>query len=645
MNQIGFTVMKKKAEKEIRPLPSDWVVRFDSDEAITMDDAKRHIGIFGSTGTGKTTTCVYPIVMRHIEAGNACLLIDIKGAMRGKIRAMAKAAGREEDYIEVGTSPSSVHLNIIEGMPASCLNRFLTGLVERSFRGRSNNMDFHQKSIRIATDCFVMLKWLAEKDTAFAPTLPLILEMFVNAQMATRLFESFAKLPDLTDERKQFVAAVNANRFHVLNQTEDILRKAGSSHFEQCNFYTQSINAILRDFLDAPGIIEKFCVPGAPGLDMEKIFDENRICVINFQPMTGRSGAMIGRELLSSAYEAIFQRGVGGRDKLICIDEFQEVADLSDARFSDTSFVGLAREFNCSFVCATQSANALLAVGCSEPAVTAFISNLNTKIFFHTADPVTRLIAQTSAPDLELVDLPPRKAFACWFDGEYRKGIVTMNKMHETTREIVPAKDDELVHPTLSHLVDRMKQEKTETAAATPKSVWLDNLAQHREKLKEEAENARISRSHLQDAFPGLFIERARVSVPVGHMSYVKKVLAYFYDLGLDIRLDVLQIQQTGRVIALSRNSVRDEIVFLNELLQVTERLCVRCGEILPDEWPREPGDEEMISVYSQLDGLHACPDCVRECLPDLRTRIRLSQNQEENEQEEHEEQEDYMCF
>lgn len=589
MRKIGY-LRSNEEETGGRLLPPDWIIRFDSGETIGVEDAKRHIGIFGSTGTGKTASCVYPIIHRHIELGHPVVMIDIKGVMRAKIRGMARAAGREADYIEFGTSPSSTPLNIISGLEPGGFNAFLMGMLEQAIKGRTGNQDFHFKAVRMATDCYQLLCWLAERDTRYAPTFSLISEMFAEPAMAAEMFSSFTKQADLTEEQRQFVATVKGRLFHVLNQTSEIQKRASSTHSEQCAYYTQMIDATLREMLDSPGIREKFCDPDADGVDFFSIFLGRKICVINFRPETGPIGARLARHLLASAYATIYRMGPGLGTKLICVDEFHEVADLSGNRYSDSNFIALAREFDTSFVCATQSANALRAAGHDDAAVSAFISNLNTKLFFHTEDPFTREIAAAHDPDTDLAALPPHEAFAAWYDGEYRKGIRQLDQMYNYTRGIEP------VQFKLKANLDKAVKEDTSPAV-------------------ERQASPRLCCSPLFRKFRNLFTEEPSIHVPVGYFPYVERVLAFFSDLQLGLRLKSLRMTAAGNIWAESEGKP-SELEMLNEWLKPTMYLCVRCGEPLPVR-VRQRKDGSL-SIKKTIRTEMLCSACADRYLPDI---------------------------
>lgn len=221
--------------------------------------------------------------------------------MRAKVHGLAKAAGREKDVIEYGTSPSAQPVNIVGGMSAARFQESMTYMMDRAIQGKTNNYDFLYKSIQIATDAFQMLVRLAERDRRHVPTLALISELFADVRKASGLFAAFSKLPDLTEEQREFVKAVEGNRFHILNQTQEVLRYAGTTHHEQCSYYRQTIDTSLLEFLNAPGIKEKFCDQGGEPVSMGEIFDRKQIGIINFMPETGPVGARLARDLLEKA--------------------------------------------------------------------------------------------------------------------------------------------------------------------------------------------------------------------------------------------------------------------------------------------------------------------------------------------------------
>jgi len=67
------------------------------------------VAIFGAVGTGKTSACMYPFAEqllswqakdRHRRA--AALVLEVKGDFCHQVREILAAAGREEDYVEIG---------------------------------------------------------------------------------------------------------------------------------------------------------------------------------------------------------------------------------------------------------------------------------------------------------------------------------------------------------------------------------------------------------------------------------------------------------------------------------------------------------------------------------------------------------------
>lgn len=378
MPVMGFCAENRPAEK-IGPLPpEEALIRFDSGRAISFADAMRHTGVFGSNGTGKTVQVVVPAMESAIRSGSMTLIIDPKGTLAGYARAIAKACGRAGDIVEFGTTPSAMPINILERMTPAQFFNFLMGLLYTFMDGgKSGNMDFHASAASNTRDVFMMLDMIAKqagkRGRKYGVTLPLILDLMNDVRRATEIFEKFLQTVELTDEIRSFAQRVQNSAFHPLNQKQD---DPDSDHQHQLSFNTQAAIQAIAGFLEENGIIEKFCRPGAPGLDISVL--EGKIIILSFGAGAAGAAARICRMVCEAFYVWVYKQGVGGSRKFVIVDEFQEICDLSTRRLSDTMFIALAREFNCGYLLATQSYSAL-AARYGAAGLEALTANLNNK--------------------------------------------------------------------------------------------------------------------------------------------------------------------------------------------------------------------------------------------------------------------------
>lgn len=396
MSTIGFCGSFQKPTLPA-PAPETLLLQFDSGAGITFQDSVYHLLTLGTTGSGKTQSAMLPALKRHIERGNSGIVIDVKGNLRSAVRTIANGYGRGDAVVEFGTAPTATPVNLLATMTPADFYNFCITLLKANCDGQSSNFDFHAKGAGMAKDCFRLLRWLAERQPEFAPSLPLILEMFSNHIQATTLFEYFAGgLAEPTQEQSDFISHIKCSNFHVLNQTAE--KQSDLTQSQQVSYNTTMLINALKEFLDVPRIAEKFCASGAGGIDMGSLLREGKIICLRLDPQAGQVGVNIGRQLLNAYYESVYMRGteaVKGRatQDFVFIDEFQDVADLSPGRFSDANFLAQAREFGVAFMAATQSISALINRGVFSTAAEAFVSNCNNKVFFFSDDLLTQAVA------------------------------------------------------------------------------------------------------------------------------------------------------------------------------------------------------------------------------------------------------------
>ena len=116
MGRMGFLSEPAGDKKKLwESDPQECLLRFDSGNHITFEDARHHMLVMGTTGSGKTASVVLPALFRLIEAGHRGIIVDIKGNLRDQARAFARQCGREADLVEFGSASSATPLNLLSG--------------------------------------------------------------------------------------------------------------------------------------------------------------------------------------------------------------------------------------------------------------------------------------------------------------------------------------------------------------------------------------------------------------------------------------------------------------------------------------------------------------------------------------------------
>lgn len=634
---IGFCAdVRKKEETKVTEIHKDAFLQFDSGRHVSFNDANLHTLVLGTTGSGKTRSVLLPALKRHIEAGNAGLIEDIKGNFSDYVRAMAVACGRENDIVEFGIGSAASPINLLETMEPDGAYNFFFGLIEKQIGGRSGNMDFHSRGATQGADIFRMLRDLArwQRRTSNArtvsPCLPLILDCFSDPAAASRLFTQYvAKVADRNDEEtRKYIARVQNSRFHVLNQAG---KERGSTinQQEQIAYATNQIISAIRGFLDERGIQEKFCGNCAPALYMDKLIRDGKIIILRFGTAAGRAAAYISRVITNAFYETIFDIGLANpAPRFVCIDEFQEVADLSSGKNSDFNFVSLAREFGCGFMAATQSLSALAAKSSAE-CMEGFVSNCNQKIMLFSDDTLTRELARRYDPNVDLLQLKPDEAFAVTYDVETRKhawGLDELSLSYASCADVIPvrgkpvkAKFPEISIERIMDILEKAQKEPaqkegkkeepamdgrvTEMAnrgmragaqhGSAPHDIdeecmveeWMAAVMNGDEEDEDDGDKPGVPDQMEHDRpedlkvdYPLLFTNDADIFIPRGWRPYVKRVLDMYSRLEAPDRIKSLNMEQDHMTARgeLCRNS--PGIPFLNDLLQYTRNFCILCG-------------------------------------------------------------------
>ena len=612
-----------RVDKPLPPVPdpTNLLLQFDSGSGITFQDSVYHMLTLGTTGSGKTQSAMLPALKRHIEPGNSGIVIDVKGNLRSTVRAIATRCGRGEAVVEFGTSPTATPVNLLTTMTPADFYNFCITLLKANCDSQSSNFDFHAKGAGIAKDCFAMLRWLAEKRPEFAPTLPLILEMFGNHLQATALFERFVDgLSAPTQEQTDFISHIKNYNFHILNQTQE--KQSDLTQCQQVNYNTAMIINAFKEFLDVPGITKKFCAHGAGGIDMSTLLGEGKIICLRLDPQSGQVGVNIGRQLLNSYYEAIYTRGtetIKGRSTqdFVFIDEFQDVADLSPGRFSDANFLAQAREFGVAFLAAPQSISARINRGVFSTAAEAFVSNCNHKIFFFSEDIITQAVASRYST-VDLISLKPGHAFAVRYDSacrEHRWGMETLNGAFRSVMELgvteAPAvtPTEAPAAPTLGQLVSLASQNTSGGGVQVRRDAgqprWGNRmLSEERGSGFERKIDENESRAKFMVLFPDLFTENANVRVAPGWQKAAEKALRGFQALDSGIKIDFLTMGQNGGLEAACAGRRLAEVKMLNRMLEKTRGLCVYCGAALEKkkEVQEDPVRRSRRRVYQNLE-------------------------------------------
>jgi len=412
------------------------LLQFDSGQKISFEEGKLHTSIIGATGMGKSLGVIFPMLFNLIAGGFAGLIIDIKGNMTSRIRALCSYLKRENDVVELGVGPEATPINFLAGLDDAKVYDFFYKLTLRDI-GPGHNMSFYQAGIQVATEFVQVLRHLAVHDFRFTPTLQLIANLLSDFPLCAELFKLFISLAKSPKENN-LIKQIKSNCFHPCLWVPIGTKKRSDHYDEQAEWRTYSTRNPLQAILQAPGIKRGFCSAENGALDLENlIYNQKKIVVLRFGPRSGLAGEDLTRFCLEEYYKAVFARGLDipeGEYTFAVMDEFQDFVDFSSYNsLNDNAFVAKSREFNNIFIAAFQSVSSLFERGLRAEKIESFINNCNNRIFMYCDDPWTQTISRRHSI-VSLTKLGPGEAVALKFNMLLRKhesGLETLQEAYD----------------------------------------------------------------------------------------------------------------------------------------------------------------------------------------------------------------------
>lgn len=623
---IGYVKDSFSEEVETIIDSASYLLNYDNGRGLDPEGGQHHVYVNGATGAGKTRSAILPMLESLIRNGLGGIIIDVKNNLTPAVRTLAKSLGREDDVIELGTYSTATKFNLMAEMSALEIHDFLDELTVRDFNGQSNNMDFHSRGIGMGQDLAQLLRYCMKIEPELEPTLHSFIHLFSNYVDVQNLYKWYLdKVYDESDpDQRALVAKVSADDFHIFND-ENFTRegKANSDYNKgetrrQRAYMTNALRKALSVASAAPGIMENMCALQEQPLGMRDLHKTGKIVIYRTGPTTGKIGPAIGRMLLNRYYEAVFQQGLAlpdGQKRFICIDEFQDVADLSAGRFSDSNFVAKAREFNCMFIVATQSCSSLYANNINSGSVASFLGNCLTKIFFYNDDATTRELAASHNPNMELITLKPGNVFVTTYDAKSRDHLNFVTSLDHEYKRIAAmlencGKEAELpppaaVFPHIHDITVRLAQDLPEKQPKGRNLLQVKNNDSRslrkpdrweEQGMKNDGVKKNVAKTgseryiddpwNFHGIYPRLFSadEDLRLNVPAGWLPVVKNALANFAKCCQTASITAFDIRNSCYLKPRFSNDGNDSNFgsILEVMLEETRNYCPICGDLLP---------------------------------------------------------------
>jgi len=414
---------------------------FDEGDTLSFDEGTHGVLVIGGVGRGKTASFMLPMASSLIENGLPGLIIDIKNNFTDQIRKLAKAAGREDDIIEIGTHPSATPINILAGLSLDEMHQLFESLIIRGMEN-SRNIDWLHKGIRILSDVAMLLHYVSQNNLLFVPNFVLLDKCINDYEFARTVFKMYLDSAyDAEDYcQRAFVTRVQTSAFHIFTPQD---QTTSSKYEEQLAFqlYTPRLvlGAITSDNSLCANLSGMDC---SLTLDYRELLKNNKIVLLRFKHTQGHAAKLLARLLKEKYYADIYRTLDQDYERpkhcFFMADEYQDVINVSpDNTFDDFSWFSKAREFGCINVVASQALSSLYANSSQRDQVNALVANCSTKIVLQNDDPAAdAYFRHFCGLDKTLAQLGAAEALVSRFDLKKREQTVKMLHCSQAFKQI-----------------------------------------------------------------------------------------------------------------------------------------------------------------------------------------------------------------
>lgn len=338
--------------------------------------------ISGTTGSGKTSSAIYPLTKQLIEYQNpkiGMLILDVKGNFHKQVKQFCNIYDRENDLItiEIGGKFKYNPLHKPNVSPLILANRIKTILLLFS----ENNSDSY---------------WLDKVEQVLCEAIKL-------CRIYNNNYVNFLELHKLITDNEYYIlkTSVIKNLFQEKKLSEkEMYDTLTAINFFETEFYKldsrvlsiikSEITRITNLFINDLDILNTFCSKNKEDLnftDFKEVINNNKIVVLNMNIAKHKNLSKIIAAYLKLDFQDEVLQSIENNNihttAFIC-DEYHEYATSSDS-----NFFALSREAKCINIIATQSYTSILNTLKNEYSTKVIIQNLINKIWFRTDDMFT----------------------------------------------------------------------------------------------------------------------------------------------------------------------------------------------------------------------------------------------------------------
>jgi hypothetical protein len=420
----------------------------DQNMKLDQESLFQHVLIFGGTGEGKTTGLLKPLMKQLLPMKHFGMYVcDAKGVLWADAQKIARAAGRADDIVIIGTGPGQHGVDILAKLTPIQVAATMRSVLKQ-MGGNTGESFWPDMAANVLRHVLTIAQSYAQTDdgrrTAEKGTHAYSLWWAYQATLnETMLNEAIKQVRETADNLKRMVDDAKSKGKRPEEAMEFVQARsalytpesiASISYIESTwrdmakdtkTGIVANITQLLDGFSGSPTLRERFACGRTEGaISLSTALDGKVLLNALSNIEDGLPARLVSIFLKTSLYREARVREAKFKTMsppklpqdspcVVLIDEVQEIVTADpESGLSDATFWNVARSTGLAGVFATQTIAALKqAIG--EAAASNFLQQSRSKIFFRSEDKDT-------------------VEYACWCVGEFERGRVFDNSQRES---------------------------------------------------------------------------------------------------------------------------------------------------------------------------------------------------------------------
>lgn len=348
-----------------------------------------HLGVFGTTGSGKTHAIIKPLLRQALAGGDAAIIVDVKGDLQPVVLEALERCGRIDDLVTLGIGPKDHTYNPLDKrLPSHKLTNLIVS---------ASSVASLTSSSKVGGDD---LFWSTARNELLAAMIEWAIHDAGGPDAEQPLtFRQLQRLRPLLAQPQPLLRVWASSSADMLSESAglSLVEFAQYPDTTRACVLTSATN-LIAPFLRPP--LSQFVLPSQdrPTLRLHDIINRSRVVLVTTSQSEYANELLPAFLMLKTAiYQMILSRSrlAVRQDNriLVILDEFNRLLVPDDFCGNEHVVMEAARANKAGFVLAAQSLSGLEAVA-GKTIVDKLAALTGNLVFLANSCPVTALLAE-----------------------------------------------------------------------------------------------------------------------------------------------------------------------------------------------------------------------------------------------------------